>query len=164
VLAVPVLQPGGLADGRTVVLVPVPASRAGFRTRGVDHVATLVRLAAAHLGRQVGDRRRRPVRRLQLLEPIRRVADQSGLSSSARAINVAHSLQVRTRAKWTGRDSSIVVLVDDVLTTGATLAEAARALRAGGIQPAAAAVVAAAERHDVRRRTTPVTAAAQRLA
>jgi hypothetical protein len=133
----------------SIVLVPVPASRAAFRVRGSDHVAVLVRAAVAQLRGQLAPARRGQLLWAPLLEPSRRVADQSGLTAPARAINVTLSLRLRPGAGLrAARPAAVVVLVDDVLTSGATLAEAARALRAGGIRPAAAAVVAAAVRRD----------------
>jgi predicted amidophosphoribosyltransferase len=129
------LTQGGAAP---LLLVPVPASRAALRIRGFDHVALLVRLALRLMppGAEWGWS--------PLLQPTRRVVDQAGLAAAARAQNVAGSLSLRPGAgRRDAAYSPRLVLVDDVLTSGATLAEAARALRAGGLRTHAAVVVAA---------------------
>jgi predicted amidophosphoribosyltransferase len=76
----------------------------------------------------------------RLLAPARAVADQAGLTTRERAANLAGALRA------TGVAGLPVVVVDDVMTTGATLVEAARALAAGGHPVAGAAVVAATRR------------------
>lgn len=126
---------GGVGRG-PVVLVPVPTSRRAVARRGDDTVLLLARAAAAQM------RRRRAVRVVPALAEARRRADQAGLGSRARASNLAGSLRPGRRAhRLAGHP--VVVLVDDVITTGATLAEAARALRSVGVEVVAAATVAA---------------------
>jgi predicted amidophosphoribosyltransferase len=73
----------------------------------------------------------------------RHVADQAGLSAMDRALNLAGAMESRLDLR--GRR---VIVVDDVITTGATLAEAARALRAAGADVRASAVIAATQRHS----------------
>ena len=80
------------------------------------------------------------------LVPRRRVADQAGLGARARAVNLEHALAVRPRWATVVAGASCVV-VDDVLTTGATLVEATRALRSGGARTVVAATVCATQRH-----------------
>lgn len=125
--AASVLEPGA------VVLCPVPSAVSAVRQRGYDHALRLARAAAQARGL--------PVRRLLL--PARRTADQSGLSIAARAANMSGAL--RACAAPAGR----VLLVDDVMTTGATLVEASRALRAAGHEVVGAVVVAATARRSV---------------
>jgi predicted amidophosphoribosyltransferase len=72
----------------------------------------------------------------------RRVADQRELGRDDRLRNVAGAMRAQVRRL----DDARVVLVDDVVTTGATLMEARRALNAAGIPVAGAAVLAAAQR------------------
>ena len=81
-----------------------------------------------------------------VLRHTRRVGDQAGLGRDARAANLAGALAVRPRARDAVRGAACLV-VDDVLTTGATVAEAARALRSDGAAHVAAATLAVRARH-----------------
>ena len=89
----------------------------------------------------------RPVRVLPLLRPSRRVGDQSGLDAAARAANLSGAFEVCRQVPR----GTCVVVVDDVVTTGATLAEARRALTAAGIRVHGAATVAATMRRSRHR-------------
>ncbi|WP_415840137.1 phosphoribosyltransferase family protein, partial [Nocardiopsis gilva] len=82
----------------------------------------------------------RAVRPVPALLHRRRVADQVGLDRSRRRANLEGALAVRPRAVRSLTGPAVVV-VDDVVTTGATLAEATRALRAAGVRVAGAAVL-----------------------
>lgn len=105
-----------------VDVVPIPSSASALRRRGYP-IAELLS-------------RRGELRPVRLLRSTGAPADQRGLGRTARARNVAGTLRSRGAA---GRR---VVVVDDVITTGATLAEAIRALRADGAEVVGAATVA----------------------
>jgi predicted amidophosphoribosyltransferase len=131
-----------LLHGRgPVLLCPVPSSAQAVRARGHDHALRLARAAAASL--RTRGVAARPAR---LLVPARPVVDQAGLTSAQRGVNLHGALRA------TGRPGVRVVVVDDVVTTGATLAEAARALTAQGHPVVGAAVLAATS----RRRPSPI--------
>lgn len=127
-----------------VTVVPVPSSRAATRRRGDAPVAELTRtvIRLEGTGRLV---------LVPALHPVRRLADQSGLGHRERAANLAGAYAVRSR-RVPALTAAPVLLVDDVVTTGATLAEAARAVRAAGGHVVGAATVAATQRRPRHRR------------
>ncbi|MEU6997101.1 phosphoribosyltransferase family protein [Nonomuraea sp. NPDC046570] len=128
-----------------VLVVPVPSARGTLRARGHDPVGRLAALATRHL-RALG----RPAVLCRALTQVRKVGDQAGLSSTERAANLHASLGLTRAGKsaLNGRTGPPVVIVDDVVTTGATLAEAARALRAAGASVRLAATVTATRRRS----------------
>ena len=117
-----------------VVLVPVPTSRRSRLVRGADVVGQLAREAAGLLRGAGAD-----VTVRQALRVARRTADQSGLGARERARNLAGAFALRSDEGLAAGD---IVVVDDIVTTGATIGEAVRALTAAGHRPRAAAVVA----------------------
>lgn len=127
-----------------VVLVPVPSRPGSSRRRGYDPMGTLVRLAVGCLRAESY-----AVSSAPLLVSSRRVVDQAGLSATERSRNLAGSMSCPSPgvARLARRRARARVLIcDDVLTTGATAAEAGRALRAVGLEPVALATIAATRR------------------
>lgn len=122
----PVTRTADTPVTRPTELALVPASAAALRRRGYDPVAVLVRRAGG-----------RPVRPLRTVRTSGATAAQKRLDRVARTENRAGSMRARTPL-----DGRAFVLVDDVLTTGSTLVEAARAIRAAGGVVLAAATVA----------------------
>jgi ComF family protein len=101
-------------------LVPVPLHRARLRTRGYDQALELAKPLAQTLGIPLHER---------ALSRIRHTSAQSELDARGRRRNVRGAFAVDARAALPAH----VVLVDDVMTTGATLHAAAVALRRAGV-------------------------------
>jgi predicted amidophosphoribosyltransferase len=122
-----------------VVLVPVPSHPSVVRTRGHDPVLRIVRRAARVLrSRGTPTAVRRP------LGVVGRPEDQAGLSGDERRANLAG--RFRGRPARIETSAATVLLVDDVITTGATLREAQRALAEAGWRMDGAVTVAATRR------------------
>jgi len=136
-------------QGRPLLLVPVPATSAAARRRHGDHMARLARHAAATLCRSG--------RAAAVAYPVKALPrpDSAGLSAADRAVAASASFVVRPRSLPAVRAATgagvTVVLVDDVITTGATLSAVATRLRAAGVPVSVAAVLAATPRHGSSR-------------
>lgn len=111
------LDPGNLPEA----LVPVPLHRSRLRTRGYDQALELARALAR--GTRVSVCANALVRR-------RATQPQTELGAADRQRNMRDAFALRPGARLPMH----VALVDDVLTTGATLGECARVLLAGGVQ------------------------------
>ncbi len=121
--------------GHPVVLVPVPSAGRAVRERGFDATAAMAGRAARRLSA------RHPARTRCVLEQVAGVRDQSGLDARGRQQNLAGAYRIRGRIA-----EGPVIVVDDLVTTGSSLAEATRCLRQAGVPVLGAATVAATVR------------------
>jgi ComF family protein len=122
-----------VGDLEAPILVPVPLHPARLADRGYNQAALLAETCGEVLGLPVWPealRRARPTR------------PQTELDGPARRANVAGAFAVPRPGRVAGRR---LVLVDDVVTTGATLTAAAQALRAAGAAAVGALVLARAD-------------------
>ena len=128
-LADAILEVRGTDVAEPDVVTWTPTSRARLRELGVDHAALLARAVAKRL--------RRPARPL--------------LRRSGGPVQTGAPRAIRAQVEFTARPTAArVLVVDDVTTTGATLAAAARALRATGAREVEAVTAA---RTPTRRST-----------
>lgn len=128
---------------RDALITAVPSSVKASRSRGRDPLWEILR--GAWRTDELGFAG--PV---HLLRITRRTRDQAGLSAVDRARNMDRSMIVAARMVpvVAGR---VVVLVDDIVTTGSTLVEAHRALAAAGASYVAAVCIAATPRDRYRQ-------------
>jgi ComF family protein len=105
---------------RPELVLAVPLHAARRRERGYDQAAELARALARELAVPWVD---------GVLERVRATAPQSASGAAARRRNLTGAFRLVEPAWVHGRE---VLMVDDVLTTGATLHEAMRVLRRGG--------------------------------
>lgn len=121
-----------VGEGTTLV-VPVPVHAQRERERGYDQAALIADVAAGALGLPWA----------RALERARATVAQFELGRDERAANVAGAFRVRDSAHVaTAVAGQWVLLIDDVMTTGATLAACAVALEAAGAYAVSAATVA----------------------
>jgi ComF family protein len=125
-----------------IVLVPIPSAPRTVRQRGFDATSTMARLTARRLCSQY------PTAAQSALAQARQVADQAGLDAYSRQKNLAGAFRLRGPIA-TG---AVVVIVDDLVTTGSSLTEAARVLREARIAVLGAATVAATVRRALPTR------------
>lgn len=105
-------------NSRYFQLVPIPSSRSSQRRRGRSFIVDITARISEVTGIPMND----------CLRTNRRVHDQSGLSKIQRTTNLQGAFAVKVGAVVRGD----LILIDDVVTTGATLREAARALYSQG--------------------------------
>ncbi len=110
-------DPPGRRGGDSIAIVPIPPSAAARRRRGEDAWGRVVRMAAGLLVDNGTSATVEPV-----LSHVRQPRDQSSLSARERRANLNGAMVCARIPPGT------IILADDIVTTGATLAEACRAL------------------------------------
>ena len=115
------------------LVVPVPLHPRRLRARGFNPALAVARAVARSAGAPVAP---------TALERVRDTPSQTGLDAAARRRNVRGALRARRPVP------PRVWIVDDVITTGATLREAARALRGAGAEAVVAVCAARTPRPE----------------
>lgn len=110
----------------SAIVTPARNSK-NFRKRGFDPAYRLAKRAVRELSTGM---------EIHALRSIRKLEDQRRLSKEEREVNVANSMRLVAKLKGP------VLLFDDVLTTGSTIQEMARACRDAGVEVAACCVLA----------------------
>lgn len=137
------LAPDAPAD---MLVVPVPLHRSKHRGRGFNQARMLAEHALAHL------RRTHPAWQLTLAPGLlvrqRATQSQAGLTPRQRRINLRGAFRVAQPQAVAGRH---VLVIDDILTTGATARAAAQALVRAGAATVWVATLARAQRSTAAR-------------
>lgn len=113
-----------------LIIVPIPLHSEKLQTRGFNQAELIARSFCQITGHKLDNS----------LHRTRSTIAQFGLSKSARAENVAGAFTLAQRT--TLKPDTTVLLIDDIYTTGATVREAATALRFQQINVCGVAVVA----------------------
>lgn len=102
------------------VVVPVPLSKKKLKQREFNHAALLAKYISIYLGTRVT---------LDCLVKVKETMPQVGLSAKERGKNVRNAFLAKNNEFIKGKN---ILLVDDVLTTGATIRECSKSLKSAG--------------------------------
>lgn len=117
------LAQGSQHKKEAIVLIPIPAGRRALRLRGYNHAGAI---AEAIVRAAKADGLVLHIEPTMLVKKHENEQQVKAQTKTERAQNVAHAFGVRHGERITGKT---VIIIDDVITTGATIAEAKRALR-----------------------------------
>lgn len=120
---------GTFATQRPTFLVPVPSQQSSIQDRGYSPAGLIVRQLVGLLEPRFGFSPRNYFGGQTLLRRVVESKDQAGLTQQDRLQNLHETMQSSKRAA-----GKRVILVDDIVTTGSSLLESARALTAAGAQ------------------------------
>lgn len=109
---------------REACLLPIPGSKRAIRRRGRDFIETITEEVSNRTG----------IAMVTGMYINRSLLDQSGLSANDRARNISEAFEFDASNAKNEKLKGEIFLVDDLVTTGATLLEAKRALNAHGIR------------------------------
>ena len=119
------IAPWAASAGRRAVFVSVPLHPARRRARGFDQAAALAEVVARRVGRQFVP---------EVLRRVRPTLPQGDIRVTSRAGNVHGAFGLRRPRRV---DGAVVILVDDVRTSGHTAMECARVLASAGARKVA---------------------------
>jgi predicted amidophosphoribosyltransferase len=121
-------------------LIPIPSRKSATRKRGRNFMQEITESVA----------REESVKSLDILQHLRAVKDQSQLNSQQRSSNISGAFTTSIKLPESGGLGNIrpLIIVDDLVTTGATLVEAIRALRSAGFEVLGAVTGAVANPYD----------------
>jgi len=117
-----------------IVAVPVPSDRKSIKKRGFDHIGEIAGLLERKHGITVK----------HLLKKKIRTKEQKSLEYKERIENLKGSISINNDPAYllTGRERKLVVLFDDIFTTGATVEECSRVLKGNGVKDIVSVTVA----------------------
>jgi ComF family protein len=120
------LQLEGDIDVAELLMIPVPVHKLRMRSRGFNQAELIARAAHRGIEESIG---RRVTLDLTVLLRVRYAESQVALDAETRRQQIRAAFKVSFRERIKGRE---ILLIDDVLTTGATASECARELRQAG--------------------------------
>ena len=124
---------------KNIILVPIPSSRRARVRRGIDFISQISRATAYALNQESEAIK---FRSSSILSLKRRVVDQTSLSECGRRENLSGAFTASSKSVI----KCPIIIVDDVITTGSTLREAARALKERNLTVLGAATACASQR------------------
>lgn len=117
-------------DFENIALVPIPSKRESYSTRGFEPASVLAKALARQVAKDLNELLR--VERLLSFSQV--VSDQASLSGQDRRTNLIGSMVAKAPRKNPRGGKPRVILVDDIVTTGSTIAEGYRCLGAIGLE------------------------------
>ena len=122
------------SENQKISLIPIPSSQSANRKRGYRHSYLLAR---GVLERLRGDGNIQ-IEIAEFLKVNRKISDMSTLTREQRATNVSQAYSINPRARAWPSEGRALILLDDLVTTGSSMMEAVRCLRAAKMWPSGA--------------------------